>query len=507
MAGHSSGPAMSLPARLAVVVAAVCLLFETALAYGRPDWTTFANNTKEVYGYDSLGRMGSLTLKNSSNSVLRSQSYAYRADGRISSHTLDGTATTFDYDEEGQILTETKGSVVSSYTYDGNYNRLTKAVTGQPTETYSYDDADRLLSVASSAGTKGFTYDNDGRCTSETWNSNVVKTYSWDPDGRMTSATGSWGTRSYAYNGFGARVAETGGEGRQWFRRGPSVTAPVLKDGVNRYTPGTSLRALAGGTSTFQHGGLKSLDAQTDASQAVSGTKTYDAFGATASSTGSWQGQSGFGGGFGYQSDSDTGLQLLGHRYYDPTTGRFLSRDPAKDGPNWYAYCLNDPVNGADPSGLWEFYRWMTTGDGNADDIVYEKSLVQLDASLSNWWGHFCDRNRQFWLEVLGGTGAGTVPGWSAPKPEKWRMDGGREKSSVARRISVQMQRSGSPVLKRIGKSLVRPVADEVKRLSTRFAAGGSLAGGLAVFLWIEAGIAWVAAGDTMNDPLLEVEL
>ncbi|MBL8065294.1 MAG: hypothetical protein JNM34_05490 [Chthonomonadaceae bacterium] len=149
----------------------------------------------------------------SSNSVLRSQSYAYRADGRISSHTVDSVATTYDCDEEGQLLSETKGLVVSSYTYDGNYNRLTKAVTGQPTETYTYDDADRLLSVASSAGTKGFTYDNDGRCTSETWNSNVVKEYVWNVDGRMLSATGSWGTRSYGYNGFGARVSETGRAG------------------------------------------------------------------------------------------------------------------------------------------------------------------------------------------------------------------------------------------------------------------------------------------------------
>jgi hypothetical protein len=29
---------------------------------------------------------------------------------------------------------------------------------------------------------------------------------------------------------------------------------------------------------------------------------------------------------------------LLGHRYYDPTLGRFLSRDPIKDGRNWYVY-------------------------------------------------------------------------------------------------------------------------------------------------------------------------
>ncbi|MBL8065441.1 MAG: hypothetical protein JNM34_06230, partial [Chthonomonadaceae bacterium] len=144
----------------------------------------------------------------------------------------------------------------------------------------------------------------------------------WNVDGRMTSATGSWGTRSYGYNGFGARVSETGGANRAWFRRGPSVTSPVIKDGINRYTPGASLRALAGGNSTFQHGGLKSLDSQTDSTQALSGTKTYDAFGATTSSTGSWQGGLAFGGGFGYQSDSDTGRQLLGHRYYDPSIGR-----------------------------------------------------------------------------------------------------------------------------------------------------------------------------------------
>lgn len=54
----------------------------------------------------------------------------------------------------------------------------------------------------------------------------------------------------------------------------------------------------------------------------------------------------------GYQSDSDTGLQLLGHRYYDPSTGRFLTRDPIGDGRNWYVYCDNNPTSGVDPDGL-----------------------------------------------------------------------------------------------------------------------------------------------------------
>jgi len=60
----------------------------------------------------------------------------------------------------------------------------------------------------------------------------------------------------------------------------------------------------------------------------------------------------GFAGQHGYQSDSVTGLMRLGHRYYDASVGRFLSRDPIQDGYNWYAYVGNDPVNHVDPEGL-----------------------------------------------------------------------------------------------------------------------------------------------------------
>ena len=43
---------------------------------------------------------------------------------------------------------------------------------------------------------------------------------------------------------------------------------------------------------------------------------------------------------------------LLGHRYYDPNAGRFLTRDPEKDGRNWYVYCDNNPLKNIDPSGF-----------------------------------------------------------------------------------------------------------------------------------------------------------
>ena len=53
----------------------------------------------------------------------------------------------------------------------------------------------------------------------------------------------------------------------------------------------------------------------------------------------------------GEYTDTETGYVYLRARYYDPTIGRFISEDSAKDGYNWYVYCGNDPVNRVDPSG------------------------------------------------------------------------------------------------------------------------------------------------------------
>ena len=50
--------------------------------------------------------------------------------------------------------------------------------------------------------------------------------------------------------------------------------------------------------------------------------------------------------------DTETGNIYLRNRYYNPSTGTFITEDPARDGGNWYSYCGGDPVNCVDPSGL-----------------------------------------------------------------------------------------------------------------------------------------------------------
>jgi|GEM_PF-6105612 len=167
----------------------------------------------------------------------------------------------------------------------------------------------------------------------------------------------------YHVSGLNTRVKRSdlwsGSNGVQQFRRdGVGVTAPVLSTssgpsynqtwGTN-YVPGLSVRE--GGTSTYQSSGIKNVDAQSSSGSAVSATREYDAWGNVYASTGTHVGRFGYGGGFGYQEE-DSGVKLLGHRFYDSKAGRFLTRDRIKDGRNWYAYCDNNPIKCNDADGL-----------------------------------------------------------------------------------------------------------------------------------------------------------
>jgi RHS repeat-associated protein len=58
----------------------------------------------------------------------------------------------------------------------------------------------------------------------------------------------------------------------------------------------------------------------------------------------------------GHVNDPDTGLVYMQARYYDPTIGRFLSRDPAgqRASFNDYAYVNDNPINSIDPTGMFQ---------------------------------------------------------------------------------------------------------------------------------------------------------
>ncbi len=90
---------------------------------------------------------------------------------------------------------------------------------------------------------------------------------------------------------------------------------------------------------------------------------TYDAFGVLLDQSGTFGNSSQFAG---EQRDSETGLDYLRARYYDPLLGRFVSKDafggvierPASQ--NSYLYADANPVSNTDPSG------YFTMGDVSA---------------------------------------------------------------------------------------------------------------------------------------------
>ncbi len=276
--------------------------------------------------------------------VLRTTGYAWDNADQITSQTVNGVTTNYGYDLAGQLTSEVRSGYNVAYTYDANGNRLSKTVNGT-VQSYTYDLADKMLT----AGAKSYTYDAAGRTVGINAPGGTT-TLSYDYESRVTAITGPGINETHTYNGLDTRVGTVqGGVSRTFVRDGSYVTDPVLRDGQATYTPGVSERRS--GVSTWSHSGLKNADAQTSGAGAIQATRVYDAFGAELSATGTWKGPFGYAGGFGYQEDS-SGLKLLGHRYYDPTTGRFLSRDPIKDGRNWYVYCESDPIGSFDAIGL-----------------------------------------------------------------------------------------------------------------------------------------------------------
>ena len=101
----------------------------------------------------------------------------------------------------------------------------------------------------------------------------------------------------------------------------------------------------------------------------------------------------------GEQYDPDLGLYYLRARYYNPLTGRFMSRDP-EDGKSVdpkslhkYLYAGGDPVNRIDPKGREELLEYIHFAFETYEDYVEPalsakglagcvSSFINLDASL-----------------------------------------------------------------------------------------------------------------------------
>ncbi len=95
---------------------------------------------------------------------------------------------------------------------------------------------------------------------------------------------------------------------------------------------------------------------------------------------------------FRYQSKyfhAQSGLVDFGFRFYSPSLGRWINRDPLGEsgGVNLYGYVGNDPVNRIDPNGLWgvKFGNGPNIGIGDPS-LHFTSGCDSLDAARRGFW-------------------------------------------------------------------------------------------------------------------------
>jgi RHS repeat-associated protein len=242
-----------------------------------------------------------------------------------------------------------EGQQPERYSYDaaGNVTRLPGAgaftyaegdrLTRVEGEAFVYDSRGAVTEAAQGAARTQFVYDVAGRLTKLLRDGSTVASYAYDPLGRRVTKTVDGGTTAFRWNGFGL-LGESGPNGDTAYLFEWSGLLPLS-------------RASGGKVEHFVTDRRGTVTAMLDESAALTGTFSFDAFGALRGPI-----RNGTPPPFrlrGQYFDSESGLHYNFQRYYQPSTGRFLTRDPLgiAMGLNPYRYGPNT-FTWTDPFGL-----------------------------------------------------------------------------------------------------------------------------------------------------------
>jgi RHS repeat-associated protein len=243
-----------------------------------------------------------------------------------------GVTTDYEYNSLNQMTEADNGTTATTFTYDFNGNRITRVMGGN-TDTYTYDFENRLVGLTKTTtggvGAYAYTYDYRTR--------RVLRGET--PAGGSLTAT---------------KVVFAGGTSCQELTVGGSSTPVVEYVRGSDYGGGVGgiLYTLRGGTPSYTHYNNRGdVVAKTAANGSLTYEAQYEAYGKRTAEQGSTDDRQKAN----TKDEDPTGLLNEGFRYRDLETGTFITRDPLMfvDGPNMYAYVVQNPWTKFDPEGLW----------------------------------------------------------------------------------------------------------------------------------------------------------
>jgi RHS repeat-associated protein len=324
---------------------------------------TTLGDVTDSYTYTPFGELDTYQARYNGTPIW-DVDYTRDAVGRITQkvETIEGmtTTTVYGYDPAGRLTDVTvDGALAAHYEYDANGNRLSAIRPAMGTVTALYDSQDRLRTY----GATTYTYTAGGELEAATTAAQTF-TYAYDAFGNLVTVQLPNGTMvEYVIDGQSRRIGKkVNGALVQSFlysdQLRPAVEIVSSGDVISRFAYGSRVNVpdymlKAGVTYRLLTDPTGSVRLVVDAATGVVVQRLdYDEFDHITVDTNPGFQPFGFAGGL---YDQHTGFVRFGVRDYDPTTGRWTTRDPVLfrgGSTNLYEYASNDPINFLDSSGL-----------------------------------------------------------------------------------------------------------------------------------------------------------
>lgn len=345
---------------------------------------------RTLYSYDIDKNITGLVVS-SSGQLLVENYYSYDGNGnRLSKQQLGGD-TKYTFDALNQLTKVQYPSLTEELFYDKSGNRIRREVDGVE-ELYHYDPRNRLTQLNRSGVVTPFRYDNAGNLLADD-----KALYSYDAFNRTTKVEtidGNVHVNRYDAECLRHELEENGRLVQFIFNSSSEVVAEQDENKWMLYIRASSL--LASSTDharTYYHYASDEMGSTThivDRDGAVQNRYAYDAWGNVTEQTENVPNRFKFNG---QQLDPITQQYYLRARFYNPVIARFTQEDTYRgDGLNLYAYCANNPVYYADPSGNEKSSPWGTDDKGRTTYKDANGNTYKQDANGS-WHdssGQYC---------------------------------------------------------------------------------------------------------------------